>query len=785
MPDPDQDPGTNPRRTGQGAGAPPVGLSEFLDVVRRRWLAVGLVVTVIGVASWWQMRGDAPQYTAQVLLQKQRADLRAMAGTPALVPGGPTLEGFIASEIEILTSRSVLSAVVDSLGLRFLPEDAGVSRDHIATSVQIAAATPPGRYTLTSQGDSVVLRGPGEAILATGPQAGYLAAPGISLALAPALPREVVAFDLLTEDGALEALRRGLNAQQVRGTSLIRARYSDTDPQRAAEVLNVLAAAYRQHSAGQEREGAAHRREVIAQQLAALGDSMVAAQDALLEYQRQSRSLDPKVEGEAVAAALLDAQNNLRTLKFQESLLTAVLLSLRTEGAGTDAFRRLVALGGDVLPGAQALYDRLQQLETERQKLTASRYGFTAQGPEVQVLDSLIAASKAEALGITQESLNLLGTKRAAAEARQAELQRRVGELPAQAMTFQRLQQRVDAVQRIADVLVQKFYESLIPDSGGTGGVDVVDPAVPPALPDPLPGRSRLFFGLLVGFALGVGAAFGLEYLDATIRYPWDAQSLVGLPIIGIVPEMKFPAERRDQPVLADLEGTGPGAEAFRMVRTTLRFVRAERPRVIAVTSAGPSEGKSLVATSLALAIRQQSGKVLLVDGDLRRSVVHRMSGIERRPGLSDVLVGEAEPGRAIRTLSPQHLSVLPAGTAAPNPAELVGSEAFTRFLAYAREHYEWVIVDTPPVLSVADAAVIAPAVDGTLVVACVNQTHRQALVHAVEQLSLVKGSVLGVLLNRAPATGTYRRYSYYGAYHHEGAGLRSVTQHLLRRRAR
>jgi capsular exopolysaccharide synthesis family protein len=189
------------------------------------------------------------------------------------------------------------------------------------------------------------------------------------------------------------------------------------------------------------------------------------------------------------------------------------------------------------------------------------------------------------------------------------------------------------------------------------------------------------------------------------------------------------------------------------------------------------------VAANLALAIRQQTARVLLVDADLRRPVVHRLLPMEREPGLSDVLVGEAEAGDAIRALTPHNLSVLPAGTVSPNPAELLGSEAFARFLSYAREHFETVIIDSPPVLSVADATVIAPVVDGTLVVACVNQTHRQALVHAVEQLSLVKGSVLGVLLNRAPATGAYRRYAYYEAYRPKADNRFKQFTRLLRRR--
>jgi capsular exopolysaccharide synthesis family protein len=746
-------------------------------------VAVALVVAVIGAASWWQLRRDIPHYSAQVLLQRHRGEATALGGAPAVIPGGPTLDGFIASELEILRSRSVLSAVVDAVGLRFRLEEPRILRGQVVSSVQLASEVPSGAYTIVPRGDSVVLHGASNQELATAPRDGRISAPGIDIVLSPALPRETVRFYLVSGDEALRELRSTLDVRHVTGTTLIRARCTALDPDLAATVLNTLAAAYQEHSAGQERAGAANRREIIAQQLAALADSMTTAQEALLEYQRESRSLDPRLEGQAVAAALLDAQNDLRTLRFRESLLTAVVRALRSKGASNEAFRRLVALGGDILPGAQGLYDRLQELETERQRLTASRYGFTAQGPQVQVLDSLIAASKAEALGITEESLSLLRTSRAAAEARERELQQRVGQLPEQAMVFQRLQQRVDAVQRIADVLVEKFYEALIPESGGSPGVEVVDPAVPPTGPDPMPGSSRLFFGLLVGFALGVGAAFGLEYLDATVRYPWDAESVVGLPIIGIVPEMKVRTGPRGAPNAAAIDPNGPGVEAFRMVRTTLRFVRADRPQVIAVTSPGPGEGKSMVAVNLALAIRQQTARVLLVDADMRRPVVHRLLPMEREPGLSDVLVGEAEPGDAIRTLTPHNLSVLPAGTTSPNPAELLGSEAFSRLLSYAREHFETVIIDSPPVLSVADATVIAPVVDGTLVVACVNQTHRQALAHAVEQLRLVKGSVLGVLLNRAPPTGAYRRYSYYDAYRPNADTRLGQFTKMLRRR--
>ncbi len=763
-----------------------MGLAEFLDVVRRRWVAVAVVVAVLLAASWWQLRRDIPHYSAQVLLQKHRPDLRPIGGVQTAVAPGQTVEGMIASELEILRSRSVLSAVVDSLGLRFMLEDPRIPRGQVATSVRIEPQVPAGFYSLNAQGDSVVLRGVGGRVLATAARDGWLTGSGIRIRPALARPEETTRFLILTSDEAVRQLRSALDARQVQGTSLIRVRYTTTDPDLAATVLNVLAAAYQEHSASQDREDAARRRDVIAQQLAALADSMAAAQNALLEYQRSSRSLDPRLEGQAVAGALLDAQNELRTLRFQESLLTAVLLSLRTRGTGSDTFRKLVALGGDVLPGAETLYDRLQTLETERQRLTASRYGYTEQGPQVQVLDSLIAATKAEALGITEESLSLLHTKRAAAEARQRELQQRVGELPEQAMTFQRLQQRVDAVQRIADVLVEKFYEALIPEAGGSGGVEVVDGAAPPAGPDPLPGSSRLLFGLLIGCALGVGVAFGLEYLDTRVRYPWDAEAAVGLPIIGIVPQMDLGGDPRRGGIVAGIDSVNPGAEAFRMIRTTLRFVRAERPQVIAVTSPGPGEGKSVVAANLALAIRQQTAHVLLVDGDLRRPILHRILPVDREPGLSDVLVGEVDPATAIRSLLPHNLSVLPAGTTAPNPAELLGSEGFARFLAYAREHYETVIIDTPPVLSVADASVIAPLVDGTLLVACVDQTHRQALAHAVEQLSLVKGSVLGILLNRAPATRTYRRYGYpYQAYGRPPETPLGQIAGLLRRRLR
>jgi capsular exopolysaccharide synthesis family protein len=202
----------------------------------------------------------------------------------------------------------------------------------------------------------------------------------------------------------------------------------------------------------------------------------------------------------------------------------------------------------------------------------------------------------------------------------------------------------------------------------------------------------------------------------------------------------------------------------MRVVRTNVIFSSAESgPRVIAVTSTGPREGKTMVSTNLAVAVAQAGQRVLLIDADMRRPRVNDVFGEVREPGLSDVLVGEARAAESVRATSVKDLWMLPAGRTTPNPAELLGSVRFREFLAGLRERFDWVIIDTPPTMPVTDSAIVSNVASGVLFVVGAEMTSRRAAQAALERLQAGNARFFGAVLNRADL----RRHAYcYRSYY-------------------
>jgi capsular exopolysaccharide synthesis family protein len=204
-------------------------------------------------------------------------------------------------------------------------------------------------------------------------------------------------------------------------------------------------------------------------------------------------------------------------------------------------------------------------------------------------------------------------------------------------------------------------------------------------------------------------------------------------------------------------------SEAFRAVRTNVLFSSADDGgRSIAVTSTGPGEGKTVISSNLAIALAQAGQRVLLIDGDMRKPRVHTLLGISQQPGLSNVLVGTVKPSRAMHKTSVPNLWALPAGVSPPNPAELLGAKRFKEFLATVNQFFDWVILDTPPVMAVTDPCVVAHATNGVLFVVGAEMTSRHAAARAIEQLQNAKGRFIGGVLNRVDLEHNAYYYSQY-----------------------
>ena len=270
--------------------------------------------------------------------------------------------------------------------------------------------------------------------------------------------------------------------------------------------------------------------------------------------------------------------------------------------------------------------------------------------------------------------------------------------------------------------------------------------------------------GALAGLVLGLLWALLRRMLDVKVRTRNDVREITGVGVIGSIPENITLAKKGESAV--DLDPRA--GEAIRQLRTNLKFVSVDHPpRVVALTSANPSEGKSTVASNLARALALAGERVLLIDADLRRPRQHDLFQVPGDVGLSEVLAGQVPADEALADTGIENLTLLPAGRTPPNPSELVGSERMRTLLQLASQDY-FVVVDSPPVLPVTDAALLSTAVDGTVLVVRAGQTRKDHLEAATELLTGVDATVLGTVLNGVTSSkrGGYG-YGYgYGDYH-------------------
>lgn len=278
----------------------------------------------------------------------------------------------------------------------------------------------------------------------------------------------------------------------------------------------------------------------------------------------------------------------------------------------------------------------------------------------------------------------------------------------------------------------------------------------------PKPARN-LLTGLAIGALLGVGLAVVRDLLDNTVKERRIVEDITGTGIVGSIPIDK---DRRKQPAIAFDRDNSAIAEAFRKLRTNLQFLAVDNPpRVIVVTSSVPNEGKSTTAINIALALAEAEHSVVLVDGDMRRPTLHKYLGLIGPVGFSTVLSGSASLDEALQRTEFPGVTVLTSGAIPPNPSELLGSQAARKLLHELRERFDYVIVDSTPLLAVTDAAILAASSDGVLLMARFGHTKREQLVYAVASLENVGAPLLGAVFTLMPTRGSNSySYTYYGS---------------------
>lgn len=482
-----------------------------------------------------------------------------------------------------------------------------------------------------------------------------------------------------------------------------------------------------------------------------------------------------------VAAVMLALLGSLIVSLLQEPIYEAEAQMLVEPRSGEAVFQQDPTLNVQNLD--RAIQTEIQVLEGQRvRERVQSDLGLDELPPEVsaspvgatdvvsvrvQSADPEAAQRLADAY-VSAYTVTRQQQARSSLEAAGAELQ----------LTIDELQAQIDAApgeQRSALVAQQATFKQRLDQlqieaALTTGGASVVKSADLPDDPvKPTPARSAVLAGVL-GLLLGLGVAFLLDYIDDSIKTHDDVEALTDIPVLAVVP-VEPPPDNRP---IALSEPHEFAVEVYRGLRTNVQFLGLDRPlRIIQVTSSLPGEGKTTTATNLAIVLTQAGSSVVIVDADLRKPRVHEVFLVPPTPGLTEALLGETID--MVVSHLDGGLHVVSAGTAPPNPSEMMTHARSGEFLQELGARYDYVIVDTAPVLPVADALAMSQTVDGVLLVAQANRVSGRELTESLSKLDRVGAPVFGVVLNRAQGTG--REGGTYGYGYGYGYGYRHATE--------
>jgi capsular exopolysaccharide synthesis family protein len=311
--------------------------------------------------------------------------------------------------------------------------------------------------------------------------------------------------------------------------------------------------------------------------------------------------------------------------------------------------------------------------------------------------------------------------------------------------------------------LVDELERPTTADGVPPVAVRVVEPAAEPTAPSSTGLPVILALGLLAGLAVGVGAALARNGLDTSVKSRERLREVAPAPILGTI---AYDPQVPKRPLTLHEDPQSPRSEAFRQLRTNLQFVDVDHLRkVIVVTSSMPGEGKTTTLCNLAIAMAAAGSRILVIEADLRRPKVADLLGVERSVGLTNVLAGQVRVEQAIQPWAGGRFDVLASGPLPPNPSELLASKHTEDLLEEMREQYEMVLIDSPPLLPVTDAAAVAPATDGAILICRYKQTSQGQVKAAVAALEAVSAPLLGTVFTMVPSAGP-RAYAKYNAYY-------------------
>ncbi len=588
-----------------------------------------------------------------------------------------------------------------------------------------------------------------------------------------------------------EELQTRLRVTSVRNTDILKVSFSGKSPEEAALLANTFVDVLIESELSTARREFTEKRKFLEEQMPIVKERLERVEEDLKKFKQETGLIALPTETSQLTKELFEfdrlygsAESEFEANKTrlaaleqklketQETLLEKIsevsspyILELRQRLVGLETTYSLYLVQG--LPESNPkLVSLKKSIRETKEKLVEETRKI--KDKELPTLDPLsFSQSLVDDIISLRTEITAGKTRLDVLQNAIGEYEQRLGRLPAQELELIELEREREINANTYRLLMERYEEVRIAEAGRISNVRIIDPARPPRIPVSPNKKRNIILGIVLGIVVGFAGAFLVEYIDNSIKTPKDVERYSNLPILGSVPMVK----RKDntRPILiTDLPSRSTFRESYRGIRTNLQLSAPDRPiKSLLVTSPIPQEGKTTVVLNLAFALSQLGLNTVVLDADMRKPAVAKFLGIEGKC-LSEYLAKGEDLNQFIIDSGMENVSTIISKKIPPNPPELLSSKKMTSLLSDLSERYDFIIVDSPPVLSCTDAAIIASIVDAVLFVVRSHKTPKKALMQVKNIMERINARVAGVILNMVPSgRGTYGYYRYYHYYHY------------------
>ncbi len=700
-------------------------LAYWHILVKRRWMVLSILAGMVALALLLTLL-TTPIYRASVLVELQK-DGTQVVQVGGVQPGDGGFGGwdpeFLQTQYRLIQSRSLAERVANELNL---------------DQATLDSLSQPGWF---------------------GRMFSLLQPKSRQDAKQQAATTRQDAQDQLAS--AASFVRAGLSVEPVRDSRLVRIHYDSTVPGFSVRVANAVAEGF--IASGMERRFGAtsYAKTYLEDQLKLTKAKLEDSERKLVEFAQKENLVNTGESGQSLASQNL-TQLNAALAAAQDQRIRA---QARWQQASSGAMPADMIGNSNIraLQSQKALLQGTYQLKLQTFKPDYPEM-LQLKG-QLDELDRQIAQESRGVRASVQAEYSAAATQERMLMGQIASLRTQALDVDGRSIQYNILKREADTNRQIYDSLLQRFKEVGVAGGVRANNVSIIDRAqnawrVKPDL------FTNVFLGLLLGLMLGVLVALLMEFLDDTIKTPLDVEQKLKLAVLGVIP--KLGAKENVNAAAANPQSTF--SEAYRSVRTSLQFSTDHGvPKTLLVTSSGPGEGKSTTALALARNFAQLGKRVLLIEADLRNPSLHRTLGLQGHGvGLSNLLAGGCTLAEATLDSGEPGLKVILAGPLPPNPAELLSGSKLVSALTVVAERYDQIILDGPPVLGLADAPILANAVDGTLLIVNSANTKINAARAALKRLLAARARVVGALLAKYDVRTAGYSYGYGYHYQHD-----------------